>query len=83
MNEIVDNAGERKVVRQMPSYKAAMNKIYEDSYGRWRKAVFVTGIISAGIILNIGARPREDRMGEDNTSNLMLNLTLNLLRLKV
>ena len=34
----------------MPSYKAAMNKIYEDSYGRWRKAVFVTGIISAGII---------------------------------
>ena len=50
MNEIVDNAGERKVVRQMPSYKAAMNKIYEDSYGRWRKAVFVTGIISAGII---------------------------------
>ena len=83
MNEIVDNAGERKVVRQMPSYKAAMNKIYEDSYGRWRKAVFVTGIISAGIILNIGARPREDRMGEDNASNLMLNLTLNLLRLKV
>ena len=50
MNEIVDNAGERKVVRQMPPYKAAMNKIYEDSYGRWRKAVFVTGIISAGII---------------------------------
>ena len=31
----------------------------------------------------IGTRPREDRMGEDNTSNLMLNLTLNLLRLKV
>ena len=50
MNEIVDNEGERNVVRQMPSYKAAMNKIYEDSYGRWRKAVFVTGIISAGII---------------------------------
>lgn len=23
-------------------------------------------------------QPREDRMGEDNTSNLMLNLTLNL-----
>lgn len=64
MNEIVDNAGERKVVRQMPSYKAAMNKIYEDSYGRWRKAVFVTGIISAGIILNIGARPREESINK-------------------
>ena len=31
----------------------------------------------------LGPGPGEDRMGEDNTSNLMLNLTLNLLRLKV